>query len=180
MEKLKNYDISFSGLNLGRHEFDFEIAQPFFDLFEFDQDFSKPELRLSIILDKKSNFLDLFFNLSGNIELICDITNEPYNQEVKAKNEIIVKFGEDFDFSDDDNWIIPFSAHSVNVAQMIYEMSLLAVPVKRIHPDVASGKSQSEMIDLLEKYSPYESDDSNEEEGDPRWEILKKLKNNNN
>src|SRR5690606_14070688 len=84
---------------------------------------------------------------------------------------------------------IPSAEHTINIAQMFYEMSLLAIPRKKIHPDVLSGESHSEMLDLLDQYSLTEdeveeffSDETSEsnEDIDPRWEVLKKLKNNNN
>lgn len=177
MEKLRYYNVSFSGLTLGQHEFDFHITQPFFDLFEFEQDFQQPDLNLKLILDKKNNFLELNFKLKGTVELSCDLTNEPFIQKVKGKSDVIVKFGEEHDYSDDEVWIIPHGEHYVNIAQMIYEMTLLALPLKRIHPDVESGKSHSEMLELLNKFSIDEKDDdSDDEDIDPRWEQLKKLK----
>lgn len=184
MEKFRYYSVSFAGLSLGVHDFEFQIAQSFFDLFEFEQDFAKPELKLRLKIDKKNNFLELFFDLSGTIEVNCDLTNEPYREEIQGNSEVIVKFGEELDDSDDEVWVIPRGEHQINIAQMVYEMTLLALPNKRIHPDVQSGKSHSEMLELLEKYGLQEEEeeetDSNEEETDPRWEALKKLKNNNN
>lgn len=185
MEKFRFYNVSFAGLSLGQHDFEFKITQSFFDLFEFEQDFHSPDLKINLILDKKNNFLELDFKLSGTVELNCDLTNEPYRQELDGNSSLIVKFGEEYDNSDDEVWVIPHGEHSVNIAQMIYEMTLLAVPVKRIHPDVLSGKSHSEMLDLLDEYSLQEEEEteqesSNEEEIDPRWEKLKQLKNNNN
>lgn len=182
MDKFKKYNVSFAGLSLGRHQFDFSIAQSFFDLFEFEQDFDQPDLHIQLILDKKNNFLDLFFELSGKVNLDCDLTNESFTQEIQGKSEIIVKFGEEFNDSDDEVWVIPEGSHSVNVAQMIYEMTLLALPIKRIHPDVLSGKSHSEMLELLDQYALHEGDfeeedqSNDDEEIDPRWEELKKLK----
>ena len=191
MEKFRYYNVSFAGLPLGQHEFEFQITQSFFDLFEFDQDFQHPNLRLEMVLDKKNNFLELHFQLSGTIEVNCDLTNEPYEEKISGKSSIIVKFGSEFDDTDDEVWVIPQGEFTINIAQMIYEMTLLALPRKRIHPDVQSGKSHSEMLELLEQYSLDEvdfdeigknelSEDSNDEEIDPRWEALKKLKNNNN
>lgn len=190
MEKFRYYNVSFAGLSLGQHEFDFQITQSFFDLFEFDQDFQRPNLRLDLVLDKKNNFLELHFQLSGTIEVNCDLTNEPYEEKINGKSSLIVKFGNEYDDSDDEVWVIPQGEFTINIAQMIYEMTILALPRKRIHPDVQSGKSHSEMLELLELYSLDEevledideelTDDSNDEEIDPRWEALKKLKNNNN
>ncbi len=186
MEKFRYYNVSFAGLSLGKHDFEFHVTQPFFDLFEFEQDFHNPDLKVQLVLDKKNNFLELEFTLSGTVELNCDLTNELYHQELNGKSEIIVKFGEEFDNSDDEVWVIPHGEHQVNIAQVIYEMTLLSLPVKRIHPDVESGKSHSEMLDLLKKYSIQDDNEeadhenSNEEEIDPRWESLKQLKNNSN
>lgn len=178
MEKFRYYNVSFSGLSLGQHDFKFHITQPFFDLFEFEQDFQKPDLNLELILDKKNNFLELEFKLEGNVELNCDLTNEPFNQEIKGESAVIVKFGEEYDYSDDEVWVIPHGEHMLNVAQMIYEMTLLALPLKRVHPDVESGKSHSEMLSLLNQYSiENEEDQTDKVEIDPRWEALKKLKN---
>lgn len=191
MEKFENYDVSFAGLSLGEHEFEFHVTQEFFDLFEIEQEFRKPEIDLKLILDKKNNFLDLIFQLNGKVELDCDLTNESFHEELSNYAEIVVKFGDDYDFTDDESWIIPSTEHTINIAQMFYEMSLLAVPRKKIHPDILSGDSQSEMLDLLDQYSLTEETDDEEEflsdedlesnkEIDPRWEVLKKLKNNNN
>lgn len=185
MEKLRFYNVSFAGLSLGQHDFEFRIAQPFFDLFEFEQDFQDPDLKINLILDKKNNFLELDFKLTGSVELNCDLTNEPYREEIHGNSSLIVNFGEEFDNSDDEVWVIPYGEHFVNIAQMVYEMTLLAVPIKRIHPDVLNGKSHSEMLELLDKYGIQdnesgENENSNNEETDPRWEKLKQLKNNNN
>lgn len=183
MEKLRNYGVSFAGLSLGEHVFDFHAAQSFFDLFDFEQDFEQPDLTLQVILDKKNNFLDLKFHLSGSIDLVCDVTNERYSEAIAGDSEIIVNFGEEFDDSDDEVWVIPQSEHTLNIAQMLYEMALLALPQKRIHPSVLNGESHSEMLELLEKYGLFEEEEeseaikeSNDQEIDPRWEQLKKLK----
>lgn len=179
MKKAENYTISFAGLSLGKHQFDFFLAQSFFDLFEFEQDFEQPNLTVSVILDKKNNFLDLDFNLSGTLDLKCDLTNDTYCQKIDSTSKIIVKFGEELDDSDDEIWVIPHEEHSISIAQIIYELTLLSIPTKRIHPDVLNGESQSEMLELLDKYSITEeklNENSNDSEIDPRWEALRKLK----
>lgn len=183
MGKFRNYNVAFAGLTLGQHQFEFEITQSFFDLFEFEQDFRNPNLTLKLTLDKKNNFLELFFKLKGTIELDCDLTNEPFTQKIKGKSNIIVKFGEEEDFTDDEVWIIPHDEHSVNIAQIIYEIALLAIPFKRVHPNVQNGEKDHEILNLLDKYSVLKKEklpnEINEEKIDPRWEQLKKIKYNN-
>ncbi|WP_413532523.1 YceD family protein [Empedobacter brevis] len=188
MDKLKNYNIVFTSLPLGKSDFTFELSQSFFDLFEIEQDFENPNLIATIILDKKSTMLELEINLKGQITVPCDLTGELFQQEISNNAELIVKFGDEFDDTDFDIWVIPREEYQINVAQVLYELAILSVPTKRIHPDVLNGKSDSEMIKLLDQYSIYEidenledkeDDDNNNDDDDdidPRWAKLKDLK----
>ena len=46
MDKIRNYDIAFVGLKNGKHEFDFEITQAFFELFDTEKEFTAPKLNI--------------------------------------------------------------------------------------------------------------------------------------
>ena len=63
------------------------------------------------------------------------------------------------------------------MAQYIYELIVLAVPSKRIHPGVEDGSLQSDVLDKLEELSPKEKEIKEEEDIDPRWNKLKNLLN---
>lgn len=56
MDKMKNYDVQFSGLKEGEHQFKFEIKQSFFDLFTFEQEFQKPNIQVDLNLIKNLHF----------------------------------------------------------------------------------------------------------------------------
>lgn len=192
MDKLKNYNIIFTSLPFGKSNFTFELSQSFFELFEIEQDFENPTMIVSIILDKKSTMLELEISLKGNITVPCDLTGELFQQEISNNAELIVKFGDEFDDTDFEIWVIPREEYQINLAQILYELAMLSVPTKRIHPDVLNGESNSEMIDLLDQYSIYEldedaenvEDDNDNDNGDvddnddidPRWAKLKDLK----
>lgn len=96
--------------------------------------------------------------------------------------EIVVKFGEEFDDSDDEVLILPHGEYKVNVAQLIFELTLLSIPLKHINPDVDS-EEMIEALDLLDQYAPEDDDyedfdeevDDEEEDIDPRWNKLKDL-----
>lgn len=192
MDKLKNYNIIFTSLPFGKSNFTFELSQSFFELFEIEQDFENPTMIASIILDKKSTMLELEISLKGNITVPCDLTGELFQQEISNNAELIVKFGDEFDDTDFEIWVIPREEYQINLAQILYELAMLSVPTKRIHPDVLNGESNSEMIDLLDQYSIYEldedaenveddndndnGDDDDNDDIDPRWAKLKDLK----
>ena len=87
---------------------------------------------------------------------------------------MVVKFGEEYNDEDDEILILPHGEHQLNIAQYVYEMLVLAVPQKRIHPGIEDGTLQSEVLDKLNELQPKEKR-SNKEENDPRWDELKKL-----
>ena len=49
MDKYRNYDISFSGLKQGKHEFEFCVDQRFFDLFEAEEEFENAKIDSKVL-----------------------------------------------------------------------------------------------------------------------------------
>ncbi|WP_291867856.1 DUF177 domain-containing protein [Maribacter sp.] len=173
MMKQKEFIIPFSGLKQGKHEYKFVISNKFFESFEYDE-FNSANVDLHVILNKTSTMMELDFSASGVINVNCDTTNEPYNQSVNSDLRLLVKFGEEFNNEDDEILILPHGDYEMNIAQYVYEMLVLAVPQKRVHPGIVDGTLKSDALDKLEELQPKEVKDSNEE-NDPRWDELKKL-----
>ena len=175
MKALKDYIIPFIGLKVGEHHFDYQIDNTFFKNFEYDE-FNSVDLKIDLRLEKKSTFLELYFLATGLINVNCDITNEPYNQAIQDEFKLVVKFGNEYNDDNEDILIVPHGEYEINVAQYIYELIVLAVPVKRIHPGIEDGTLQSDILSKLEELSPsQDSENKSSEDIDPRWNNLKKL-----
>ncbi|MGB3608027.1 YceD family protein [Psychroserpens sp.] len=176
MKPFKEFTIPFVGLKLGKHHFDYQIDKAFFELFEYD-DFNDVNVEAKLVFDKKSTFLELYFDISGIVNVDCDLTNEPYDQGVEGDFKLVVKFGDEYNDEFEDILIVPHGEYEINVAQYIYELIILSVPAKRVHPGVEDGTLDSDMLKKLEELSPKGSTEKDEtsEETDPRWNILKKL-----
>jgi uncharacterized metal-binding protein YceD (DUF177 family) len=172
MDKLRNYDVSFSGLKTGKHEFKFEIDKEFFQLFDTERDFTNPKITVDVLLDKHSTFLEFEIKVSGTVELVCDITNEDFDHPIENEIKVLVKFGEEYDDSEEDVITIPTNDHAFNIAQLIYENVALSIPMKKLSPNVSD-----EDLKILDQFSPKEIEE--EHESDPRWDALKNLKNKN-
>lgn len=173
MDKLRNYDISFSGLKIGKHEFRFEIDKEFFQLFDTEQEFTNPKIHVEVFLNKHTTFLEFEVKVDGKVELVCDITNDSFYHDIENQIGILVKFGEEYDDSEEDVVTILTNDHAFNVAHLIYENVALSIPMKKVSPNISD-----EDLAILEKFSPKEIEEK-EEEVDPRWEALKKLKDKN-
>ncbi|MBK1898192.1 YceD family protein [Chryseobacterium paridis] len=173
MDKLRNYDVSFSGLKNGKHQFKFEIDQSFFQLFDTEQEFTNPRINVDALLEKHTTFLEFEIKIDGIVELICDITNVEFDHPIENEIKVLVKFGEEYDDSDENVITIPSTDHAFNIAQLIYENVMLSIPMKKISPNVSD-----EDLKILDQFSPKEIEEE-EHESDPRWEALKKLKDKN-
>ncbi|TNF70395.1 MAG: DUF177 domain-containing protein [Bacteroidetes bacterium] len=173
MMRHKEFEIPFSGLKQGKHHFEYQIDQTFFDSFQFDE-FNDSDIRVDAFLNKINTMMDLEMKAEDWVNLACDLTGEPFNQPISSELELVIKFGEVFNDEDDEILVLPFGEHQFNIAQYIYEMLVLAVPPKRIHPGVADGTLKSKALKKLAELQPKEVKDS-KEETDPRWDALKSL-----
>ncbi|HYD90769.1 MAG TPA: DUF177 domain-containing protein [Flavobacterium sp.] len=175
MKVNKEFLIPFAGLKQGKHQFEFDIDKTFFDDFGFDE-YNDVNIKVNLILEKQSTMLELAFKHKGTVNVPCDLSNEDFDLPVKGKLNLIVKFGEEFNNDNDEILVLPHGEHQVDVSQYIYEMIVLSVPSKRVHPGIKDGTVAADMINKLNELSPKEKQvEEKKEDTDPRWDELKKL-----
>ncbi|MGB5322845.1 YceD family protein, partial [Lutimonas sp.] len=109
----------------------------------------------------------------GTGTVACDVTNEPFDLPMEGHLDLVVKFGDEFNNDNEEVLILPHGEHQLDLSQYIYEMIVLAVPLKKIHPGIADGSLKSDILKKLEELSPGKNKEI--DEIDPRWEDLKKL-----
>ncbi len=172
MKDLKEFSIQFVGLKEGKHEFKYSIDNKFFEAFNFDE-YVSSSIEVSLNFVKKSTLFELVFIAEGSVEVPCDVTNELYDQEIDSELPLVVKFGPEFNDENEEILILPHEAYEFNVAQFIYEMIVLAVPNKRVHPKVLDGTMESEALTKLKELEIKKV--KTVEITDPRWDKLKNL-----
>ena len=172
MEKILAFLIPFVGLKGGLHHFEFNINNEFFEIYNFF-DFKKSDVKVHLAFEKKVNMLKLDFNASGKVTVPCDVTNEYFDLSVKSDFNLIVKFGEIENYNDDELLILPHGSYQIDVAPYIYEMTVLSIPAKKVHPGIENGTLKSEILEKLKNLEPRENPLSGQT--DPRWDKLKDL-----
>ena len=115
----------------------------------------------------------MHFENKGMATVACDVTNEPFELPLEGSLDLVVKFGEEFNDENEEVLILPHGEHQLDVSQYIYEMIVLAVPLKKIHPGIEDGSLKSDILNKLEELSPEKNKET--DKIDPRWEDLKKL-----
>ncbi|HWR94008.1 MAG TPA: DUF177 domain-containing protein [Flavobacterium sp.] len=177
MKQLNEFLIPFVGLKLGKHKFEYNINNTFFDCFDYHE-FENSKIKVDVVLEKKSTMLELEFKSKGTIYVPCDLTNEMFDLPIKGKIKLIVQFGPEFNNDKEELLILPFGEHQIDISQYIYEMIVLSIPLKRVHPGVKDGSLKSAALDKLKELSLKEQkkeEQKQEEITDPRWDKLKKL-----
>ena len=175
MKPIKEFTIPFIGLKLGKHHFDYQIDKAFFEHFEYDE-FNDVQLKTTLKFQKKTTLLELDFEIDGTVNINCDLTNEAFDLPIKSNFSLIVKFGSEYNDDNEEILIVPHGEFKINVAHYIYELIVLSVPQKRLHPGIEDGTLNSDILETLEDLSPKSLDNKNsDKDTDPRWDSLKKL-----
>ncbi len=173
MKDLKLFNIPFVGLKQGSHLFEYEIDKTFFEAFDFN-DFNNSKVYVSLNFEKKSTLLNLHFKIEGYVNVDCDVSLESYDQPVSGNFSLIVKFGPEFNDDNEEILVLPYEEYQINVSQYIYELIVLSVPTKRVHPKVVDGTMKSEAMEKLESLQ-VEDENKDINNVDPRWDKLKGL-----
>ena len=152
--------------------FSYDIDNTFFEAFNYDE-FESSSIKVSLDFIKKSTLFELTFTAKGYVEVPCDTTSELYNQDIQSVLPLVVNFGPEFNDDNEEILILPHEAYEFNVAQFIYEMIVLSVPNRRVHPQVLDGTMDSVALNKLKELEIKEENPV--EKTDPRWDKLKNL-----
>jgi uncharacterized metal-binding protein YceD (DUF177 family) len=181
VKNLAHFDIDIYKLANKQYKYQYHIDKSFFEHFE-NSPLEKANLNVEVTLDKQDSLITALFDVNGTIELECDRSLEKFDRPVEIHERIIYQYGEAEQELSDDIVMITNNTQSINIAQYLYEFVNLSVPMRKIHPKYAEEDNPFVDGEIIFSSSTAESAEKNEEEGndepvDPRWNILKNLKN---
>ncbi|MFT5860707.1 MAG: hypothetical protein ACI865_002821 [Flavobacteriaceae bacterium] len=194
--------IPFVGLKIGKHEFELELTDSFFENNEYSL-IQKGKVLISLIFEKKESMMIGNYSISGRVTLSCNRCNDDLTANIKGDYKLVYKF--DNAESNDESLVIVYPEEfELDIKDSMIELINVSLPARAVHDE---GDCNQGMIDLLDEYvvnseeefddeldDEYDDDDepmreqepeevvaeedSEEEEGDidPRWNALKKLK----
>jgi uncharacterized protein len=171
---LKAFKVNIIGLSNKVHSFHFDVDNEFFRHYGTGM-LSEGSFDVDVELDKRETFIEARFLIKGAAMMVCDRSLDPFRQPMKIDKKIVFKYGDADEELSDEIIMIQRDSDSLELGQYIYEFISLEVPIKKLHP-----RYQDEDDDETEGKIIYSSGDSSkgddEEDIDPRWEQLKKLK----
>lgn len=153
MELVGKYGIHFKGLAPGRHTYRFEVDDDFFRTFEWSE-IVGGTATVDVVLTKESTgVLSAEVEIEGTVTLPCDRCLDDFSLPVQYSGRFTVKFGPvEEEFDGETMWLSP-TDNEINMAQYIYESIVLALPLKRVHPE---NKCNRQMMEFLNDASQEE------------------------
>jgi uncharacterized metal-binding protein YceD (DUF177 family) len=125
-------------------------------------------------LDKHETFIEADFKIEGKVKLTCDRSLDPFDFPIHQENRILFKYGEEDKELTDEIIMISRDRVSLDLGQFIYEFIGLSIPMKKLHPRF-KDEDESEEGKMVYSSAPDENTNG-DDEVDPIWEKLKKLK----
>ncbi len=179
MNRRREYSIPFVGLKPGVHEYNYSIEDKFFDDFQ-SQDFKNCKANVKLLLDKKSTFMTLKFEIGGSLEVNCDRCNSQLPLELWDEFNITVKLAEDAELmneqeEDPDMYYISQGESHLEIANWIYEFINLSIPMHKVctYENMNGPHCNKSAKEMLKKMSTEEKEIKKE---NPIWKGLEKFK----
>jgi uncharacterized protein len=185
VNNLREFDIDIYNLPNKEYEYQFDIDDRFFTHFE-DSIVEKGKVVVKLIVVKHPGTLELNFEIEGTVVVVCDRSLDEYEQAIQSEERLLLKYGEENTELSDEIVMITRDTHRFNVAQYIYEFIGVAIPIVKRHPrysnEIESDDNEDDVKLIYQSSTTSEEDldDTNKTDEDPRWALLKNLKNNLN
>ncbi|WP_338762840.1 DUF177 domain-containing protein [Bernardetia sp. ABR2-2B] len=209
MKDLRTFEIDIIALKFGSHSFTFDLDNHFFSYFkEYQNGFvEKGNCKAEVILEKNEQLIRATFIIDGTVELVCDRSLDEFDYEVDVNDTILYKYSEEEKELTEEIVLITRRTPSINVGELLHEFLMLDIPMKKLHPrfleddsdqyresedsdNLDDNSSESKKINFIYSSEKNKEDkkgsknnttpSSEEDKIDPRWNILKKFKNNQN
>ena len=197
MGKFTEFKLQLASMPQGDHHVEYHLGKQFFVNME-NEDVHDADLKVDVDINHVRDVYDMTFKINGTVTLICDRCLDSLIQPIEATYHIMVKYGDSYNDESDELLVIPQTDAALNVAYMIYDTVVLAIPMKHVHPlgkcnramsamlrkhraqpaDPEETALEEQLIEEMDSEAP-ETPETPEQSSDPRWDELKKLTDNN-
>lgn len=138
-------------------EFDYRLGPEFFREMESTEVLSA-DVRVAVSVRRSGDIFGLNIAVSGVIGIVCDRCLEQMSHKVDTTYSVSVKFGQEYDDSNDNVIIIPAGDNVMDVSRLVYDTIMLTIPLQHVHPD---GECD---LGMMAKFAAHRAIDVDEEQ----------------
>ena len=169
------FRLEFAGLKEGKHSFAYVLGNEFMELYPETEAFSEPQVQVELELEKQERMMLLSFRFKGTAGTLCDRCLNPLRFKVETEETIIVKTASASDTGEQDEenlWWINEKDTAIDLSPYFYETLALSRPLQVFCPEDENGEPTCDTAML----GLYGQASAEQDETDPRWDVLKSLK----
>ena len=170
MRVKSEFIIKFSGLKAGIYQYNYNIDDKFFDLFEYSE-IKSGDVKVDVSVEKTEDYLTMNFEIRGVVKAECDRCLELFDLPIQGKETMFIRFGDVNTEGAENEIFISESETQFDIKHLIYENIILLLPYRRVHPDDKKGNSLCNK-EVLKKLKLMEANKS----ADSPWEKLNDVK----
>ena len=147
------------------------------DYFELKEGVRLLEADVIVSFYRTDHFVKVSFELNSSVELICDRCLDSYTDAINGVFDILFEPNEVEETETVKSAVrqIPADELALDIEEEVRDTIILNIPAKKIHPKYYDSDGNPEDFGTA-KFGDIAPED--EEKIDPRWEKLKKLKQN--
>ncbi len=175
MDALAPFRISVTRLKEDKGRYDWELGPDFFKIYDDEHETEKGRFNVGMDHIRTGTVTTLSFHISGIVETPCDRCLAMIGMPISGDYEILVKFGDPKETTDEVIFIDP-DANGLDVGKHIYDFTLLSIPITRRIPDCEKAENPPCDMTVL-SYLAKSNDDNNSMQGDDDslWGDLRKV-----
>lgn len=186
MRKVDEFQLPLKGVPIGTQSFKYHLDGAFFNGDDDKNDVIGSDVTVALTADYRAGGIcELRFEFSGEISVPCDRCLDPMPIAIDTTYDLSVKEGTRLDDSTDNVLEVPADMRYLDIAPAMRDTVLLCIPIMHVHAD---GECNPDMLKALDSHAATSGADEqlDDEEpndsgmADPRWEALRKLKDNKN
>jgi uncharacterized protein len=159
--KITNYPVGVHELFFEKKTYELQLGEPFID-----------NVKLICMMDKSTHQIILNCNLTIIAELVCDRCNEKFKTELNSKFSLVYLFDKKEAAEDLNVFYISPNDDKIDITNDVIDYANLSIPMKKLCSETCKGLSTNCGTNLNIGNCNCEQN-----ELDPTWEPLLKLKN---
>jgi len=165
---LIKYSIPIHSLKEGVHELTYSIEQRFIEENKIEGVLDA-NLELVAVYTKQTHLHSMVFTISGELQVECDRCLDAYELPIQISQDVLIRVAESNDRFEENEEVLTVNAqeNEINFTHLVYEAIMLAIPIKKVHPEGYCNE------DMLQYISQEEID--NNEDSDSTWDSLKNI-----
>lgn len=174
MDALAPFRIPIATLKADEASYEWELGPDFLAIFDDEHEPLSGHFSVKMNLHRAGGIVNLDFLVQGTVQTHCDRCLASIQMPVKVEYQLIVKYGEPAESTDEVIFVNP-DIPNLNVGKHIYDFILLSIPISQRIPNCESMENSPCDTSVLAYLSKNQIEENSGERNDtPPWDELKK------